>query len=76
MKATVIERFVDKMTGIQREVGETIELNDKSRISNLVERKLIKVAESVALKEEEKTSSEASATPKKSRKRDGVCSRK
>lgn len=42
MKATVVEVFIDKYTGVQYNVGEQVDF-DEERINDLTSRKLVKV---------------------------------
>lgn len=59
MIVTAIEVYVDK-EGKQHNVGDTYEIKDNKRVANLLERKLIKVAEAVTV--------ETPATTKRKRK--------
>jgi len=61
MKGTVISMFADKYNGHLYVEGDTFESNDKERITDMVNRGFLKVAE------EKTETKETSATPKKTR---------
>lgn len=48
MKVTVIEVFQDKLTKQHHQIGDVINIDDKSRVEMLCDMKLVKVAEAVA----------------------------
>lgn len=56
MRVIVLNTFVDKFNGKQYEVGEKIEIADKSRIKNLEELGLAKAIDVVEDKPLKKTS--------------------
>jgi len=45
MKVTVIETFQDALTGGHYSVGDVIDISDQKRIDNMVDKKLVEVAE-------------------------------
>lgn len=55
MKATVIEVFIDKYTQQVYAVGDIVDIADKDRLKDLTDRKLVRVAEEVAVKQKPAT---------------------
>lgn len=47
MKVTVTEVFIDKYTGQEYRIGDVIDIPDAARVSDMVERKLVHVAEEI-----------------------------
>lgn len=65
MKATVIEVFIDAITGQQYAIGDSIEVSDSARLALMREKKLVDVEEELVEVETDKPKKATKTSKKK-----------